>query len=176
MHAIHAKSIAWCEAIKYMPSYTVYILLGSIRHVTYNNMTLKLGTMLWSLGPLILTLVFDSSFGVSLPFWGMNPGLVEEGTKCGDGMVCELQRCVSLSSQSFPTCPSANGQQCSGPSRGVSSSVVASYTCDGFDLKSRFAITVDSALAMLALLAMLVRVLVSRAVSLIIIMHTHSRE
>ena len=63
---------------------------------------------------------FCSSFGVRLPFEGMNPGLVDEGTKCGDGMVCELQRCVSLSSQSFPTCPTANGQQCSGSSRGVS--------------------------------------------------------
>ena len=49
----------------------------------------------------------------------MNPGLVDEGTRCGDGMVCELQRCVSLSSQSFPTCPSSSGQQCSGPTRGV---------------------------------------------------------
>jgi hypothetical protein len=74
------------------------------------------------------TVSLNSSYDVILPSEGMNPGLVEEGTKCGDGMVCELQRCVSLSSQSFPTCPSANGQQCSGPSRGVSSSVVANIT------------------------------------------------
>ena len=62
---------------------------------------------------------FCSSYGVQLSFDGMNPGLVEEGTKCGDGMVCDLQRCVSLSSQSIPTCPSAGGEQCSGPTRGV---------------------------------------------------------
>ena len=54
-----------------------------------------------------------------------NPGLVREGTKCGDEMVCTMAlgtaQCVSLSTLSIPTCPmGSNGELCSGASRGVS--------------------------------------------------------
>ena len=54
-----------------------------------------------------------------------NPGLVGEGTKCGDEMVCIMDlgtaKCMDLSTLNSPTCPvGSNGVLCSGPSRGVS--------------------------------------------------------
>ena len=50
----------------------------------------------------------------------VNPGLVAEGTRCGQDMVCSEQSCVALSSLNIPTCPTANGQMCSGSTNGVS--------------------------------------------------------
>ena len=45
----------------------------------------------------------------------VNPGLVAEGTRCGQDMVCSEQSCVALSSLNIPTCPTgSNGQICSG--------------------------------------------------------------
>lgn len=41
-----------------------------------------------------------------------SPGLVEDGTKCGNGQVCQSQRCVSVTTAQCATAP--NGQICSG--------------------------------------------------------------
>jgi hypothetical protein len=44
-----------------------------------------------------------------------SPGLVEDGTRCGNGLVCRSQRCVSVSQITTPQCATApNGQICSG--------------------------------------------------------------
>jgi len=45
----------------------------------------------------------------------MSPGLVRDGTRCGNGLVCRSQRCISVSQLTSLTCPSgSNGQVCSG--------------------------------------------------------------
>ena len=45
----------------------------------------------------------------------MNPGLVEDGTICDSGKMCNEQRCVSVSNLDFPQCPNgSNGVVCSG--------------------------------------------------------------
>ena len=44
-----------------------------------------------------------------------NPGLVEDGTRCGDGLVCLSQQCVSVSQIAKMSCePAPNGLVCSG--------------------------------------------------------------
>ena len=44
-----------------------------------------------------------------------SPGLVEDGTRCGDGLVCQSQQCVSVSDHTTPQCDVApNGFICSG--------------------------------------------------------------
>ena len=54
-----------------------------------------------------------------------SPGLVEDGTRCGDGLVCQSQQCVSVTTT--PQCSTgSNGQVCSG--NGVSSSVHFCHT------------------------------------------------
>ncbi|XP_064381909.1 zinc metalloproteinase-disintegrin-like EoMP06 isoform X2 [Halichondria panicea] len=45
----------------------------------------------------------------------VNPGLVDEGTKCGDEMVCFQRQCVPLTSLNIPPCSvGSNGLSCSG--------------------------------------------------------------
>lgn len=52
----------------------------------------------------------------------MSPGLVQDGTKCGNDRVCLSQKCVPLSEITTLTCEAAlNGLICSG--NGVSPSV-----------------------------------------------------
>lgn len=44
-----------------------------------------------------------------------SPGLVEDGTRCGDGLVCQSQQCVDVSQITAPQCDTApNGLVCSG--------------------------------------------------------------
>lgn len=54
----------------------------------------------------------------TLPTAGMDiesPGLVEDGTRCGDGLVCLSEECVSISQLATSPCSVApNGEICSG--------------------------------------------------------------
>ena len=65
----------------------------------------------------ILCLLFIRSF-TTQPDPNMDiesPGLVEDGTRCGNGLVCLSQRCVSVSQITTAQCAAApNGQICSG--------------------------------------------------------------
>ncbi len=79
-------------------------------------------------------------------------GQVADGTRCSDGSICQGQRCVTLSSLNLPlACPTSNGQQCSGPTRGVSERHGELKRCrdDVIVVVDRFATTVGHALAML---------------------------
>ncbi|CAI8048180.1 Disintegrin and metalloproteinase domain-containing protein 8, partial [Geodia barretti] len=48
----------------------------------------------------------------------MNPGLVADGTRCGNGLACYSQQCISVGNlptlTGIPACPTRNGQTCSG--------------------------------------------------------------
>ncbi len=45
----------------------------------------------------------------------MTVGMVEDGTKCADGMFCLNHSCVAVSQHSFPLCPvGENNITCSG--------------------------------------------------------------
>ena len=45
----------------------------------------------------------------------VSPGLVQDGTRCGDGLVCLAQQCVAVSQITTPQCNVAsNGEICSG--------------------------------------------------------------
>ena len=50
-----------------------------------------------------------------------NPGLVEDGTRCGIDRLCIDQECHNVSSLKIPSCPTgSNGLTCSGNMNGVS--------------------------------------------------------
>ena len=67
------------------------------------------------------------SFTTSPGADAMSPGLVLDGTKCGNGQVCDAQRCVAATITN--QCDSgSNGQICSG--NGVSSTMYNNQTCD----------------------------------------------
>ncbi len=51
----------------------------------------------------------------------VNPGLVDDGTRCGTNSICINQECRSLSTLNITTCPIGdNGLVCSGNTSGVS--------------------------------------------------------
>ena len=54
----------------------------------------------------------------------IDQGQVAEGSKCGEDRVCDLKRCMTLTSLGLPLpCPQGNNSmECSGPSNGVSKS------------------------------------------------------
>ena len=67
-------------------------------------------------------LLFLSSSYTLLPNeFVANPGLAEEGTRCGTDMMCKNQECVNVSTPNFSSCPvGINGLACSGNESGVS--------------------------------------------------------
>ena len=54
------------------------------------------------------------SVNITLENNKVDPGLVYDGTKCGDNSVCIENQCVDLSINSANTCPEYEGQECSG--------------------------------------------------------------
>ncbi len=65
--------------------------------------------------------IWYSSFGVEPSTGIINPGLVDDGTRCGFDRICINQECRNLSTLSSPTCPvGGNGLVCSGNTSGVS--------------------------------------------------------
>ena len=66
-------------------------------------------------------LFLSSSFTLQPNEFVANPGLVEEGTRCGTDMMCINQECVDVSTPNFSSCPEgSNGLVCSGNESGVS--------------------------------------------------------
>ena len=56
-----------------------------------------------------------SSFTTQPEAGTMNPGLVQDGTKCGNNQICRSQQCIPVSQLTTLSCPTgSNGQVCSG--------------------------------------------------------------
>ena len=66
-------------------------------------------------------LFLSSSYTLQPNEFLANPGLAEEGTRCGTDMMCINQECVDVSTPNFSSCPvGINDLDCSGNESGVS--------------------------------------------------------
>ncbi len=70
-------------------------------------------------------IVSNRSFSVNPSPGVVNPGLVDDGTRCGVDRICRDQECRNLSTLNSPSCPVGNnGLVCSGNTSGVSIATV----------------------------------------------------